>query len=80
MRNNGLWLLTLIATAGTVALSAKPTRPSLKKVTEFDLPGPPGKRFDYLTITPTTTIFSQRTSLQARCTSSICALTKSWPR
>ena len=26
--------------------------PSLKKVAEFDLPGPPGKRFDYLTIDP----------------------------
>src|SRR6185437_5130615 len=24
--------------------------PSLKRVAEFDLPGPPGKRFDYLTI------------------------------
>src|SRR6267154_1613488 len=27
-------------------------RPTLRKVSEFDLPGPPGKRFDYLTITP----------------------------
>jgi DNA-binding beta-propeller fold protein YncE len=26
--------------------------PSLKKVAAFDLPGPPGKRFDYLTIDP----------------------------
>ena len=26
--------------------------PSLKSVAEFDLPGPPGKRFDYLTIDP----------------------------
>ena len=26
--------------------------PTLRKVTEFDLPGPPGKRFDYLTIDP----------------------------
>jgi len=25
-------------------------RPSLRKVAEFELPGPPGKRFDYLTI------------------------------
>ena len=24
--------------------------PSLRKIAEFDLPGPPGKRFDYLTI------------------------------
>jgi DNA-binding beta-propeller fold protein YncE len=26
--------------------------PTLKKLVEFDLPGPPGKRFDYLTIDP----------------------------
>src|SRR5580765_8699404 len=26
------------------------TRPALRKVAEFELPGPPGKRFDYLTI------------------------------
>ena len=26
--------------------------PTLRKVTEFDLPGPAGKRFDYLTIDP----------------------------
>src|SRR2546430_7613622 len=25
-------------------------RPSLRQIAEFDLPGPPGKRFDYLTI------------------------------
>ncbi len=25
---------------------------TLKKVADFDLPGPPGKRFDYLTIDP----------------------------
>jgi YVTN family beta-propeller protein len=52
MRNKGFWLLALITTAGAFALSAIPTRPSLKKLTEFDLFGPPGKRFDYLTITP----------------------------
>jgi hypothetical protein len=26
--------------------------PTLRKIAEFDLPGPPGKRFDYLTIDP----------------------------
>src|SRR5215469_8412102 len=26
--------------------------PTLKKIAEFDLPGPPGKRFDYLAIDP----------------------------
>ena len=29
---------------------AQATSPTLNKVKEFDLPGPPGKRFDYLTI------------------------------
>lgn len=29
---------------------AQSTAPSLKKITEFDLPGPGGKRFDYLTV------------------------------
>jgi len=52
MRNKGLQLLALIALTGALGLSAKSVAPTLKKVTEFDLPGPPGKRFDYLTITP----------------------------
>src|SRR5438477_12499884 len=52
MRNKGLHVLGLIALAGTLGLSAKSVAPTLKKVTEFDLPGPAGKRFDYLTITP----------------------------
>src|ERR1700726_1594874 len=33
---------------GTTGLGQ--TRPTLKKITAFDLPGPAGKRFDYLTI------------------------------
>jgi DNA-binding beta-propeller fold protein YncE len=32
--------------------AAQTSRPTLKKIAEFDLPGPPGKRFDYLTIDP----------------------------
>jgi DNA-binding beta-propeller fold protein YncE len=32
--------------------AAQTSVPTLKKVAEFDLPGPPGKRFDYLTIDP----------------------------
>ena len=38
----------------TLALApqAQTPIPTLKKVAEFDLPGPPGKRFDYLTIDP----------------------------
>lgn len=31
---------------------AQTPAPTLRKVAEFDLPGPPGKRFDYLTIDP----------------------------
>lgn len=34
------------------AFPARAAGPSLKKVAEFDLPGPAGKRFDYLTIDP----------------------------
>ncbi len=52
MQNKGLLLLGFITLTGTLVLSAKPGTPTLKKVTEFDLPGPTGKRFDYLTITP----------------------------
>src|SRR5467141_1747195 len=52
MRNKGLMFLGIIALTGSLGLSAKPAGPTLKKMTEFDLPGPPGKRFDYLTITP----------------------------
>src|SRR5258706_6952928 len=37
---------------GALELAAGSAVPSLKKLTEFDLPGPPGKRFDYLTIDP----------------------------
>src|SRR5256885_10371272 len=39
-----------IALSGAMALAASPGGLTLKKVAEFDLPGPPGKRFDYLTI------------------------------
>ena len=33
-------------------LRAQAPAPTLKKIATFDLPGPPGKRFDYLTIDP----------------------------
>src|SRR5260370_21349572 len=52
MRSKGVVLLGIIGLTGALGLSAKPGAPTLKKVTEFDLPGPPGKRFEYLTITP----------------------------
>src|SRR5712692_6195631 len=50
MRQKGLLLLGFIVLTGALGLSARPGAPKLKKVTEFDLPGPGGKRFDYLTI------------------------------
>src|SRR5260221_7363319 len=52
MRNKALLFLGFVTVLAGVGLSAKPGATTLKKVTEFDLPGPPGKRFDYLTITP----------------------------
>jgi len=45
-------MIGILGLSGALALIAKPATPTLKKVTEFDLPGPPGKRFDYLTIDP----------------------------
>src|SRR6059058_5407564 len=43
-----LTLAPMLAPAGAVQSSG----PTLKKIAEFDLPGPVGKRFDYLTIDP----------------------------
>ena len=45
-------MIGLIALSGALGVAAGPAAPTLKKLTEFDLPGPPGKRFDYLTIDP----------------------------
>src|SRR5258708_25599172 len=47
-----LFVGLIVAVIGATALWAKPSAPTLKKIAEFDLPGPAGKRFDYLTITP----------------------------
>src|SRR5258708_37930522 len=47
-----LFVGLIVAVIGATALWAKPPAPTLKKIAEFDLPGPAGKRFDYLTITP----------------------------
>ncbi len=47
------WLLFLCGLVTMTEASRLPSpanRPTLEKVAEFDLPGPPGKRFDYLTI------------------------------
>jgi DNA-binding beta-propeller fold protein YncE len=50
MRNQALLFLAFLALTGVLELSASPGRPTLKKAAEFDLPGPGGKRFDYLAI------------------------------
>jgi DNA-binding beta-propeller fold protein YncE len=50
MLKNGLLLLGFTVLTGVLALFAKPETPSLRKLAAFDLPGPGGKRFDYLTI------------------------------
>lgn len=52
MRNQRTLMAGLIALSGALGIAAEPAAPTLKKLTEFDLPGPPGKRFDYLTIDP----------------------------
>ena len=49
---SSLLVLAIAMTLVTSLLSQAQNRPSLRKITEFDLPGPPGKRFDYLTIDP----------------------------
>jgi len=50
MQRRTLIITLVIVAAGALGRSAKPGTTTLKKVTEFDLPGPAGKRFDYLTI------------------------------
>jgi DNA-binding beta-propeller fold protein YncE len=49
MRNRVLLLLG-IALSGVFGALGQSSAPTLKKLTEYDLPGPAGKRFDYLTI------------------------------
>jgi DNA-binding beta-propeller fold protein YncE len=47
----GLLFLSVSFVFGLVPSGVTQTsRPALKKMSEFNLPGPPGKRFDYLTI------------------------------
>ena len=44
--------LMVVAAGMATGIPARPGKSTLKKVAEFDLPGPAGKRFDYLTIAP----------------------------
>ena len=49
----GLLFLVIAITLVTIPNSqAQASSPSFRKIAAFDLPGPPGKRFDYLTIDP----------------------------
>jgi len=50
MRTWLLFLCARVTMTGARKLPSPTSGPTLKKVAEFDLPGPPGKRFDYLTI------------------------------
>ncbi len=50
MQRRAFIIILVMVAAGALGRSAKPGTTTLKKVTEFDLPGPAGKRFDYLTI------------------------------
>lgn len=45
-------VLAILLLAGTQGWGSQSGASTLRKVTAYDLPGPPGKRFDYLTIDP----------------------------
>src|SRR5881296_3415678 len=45
-----VWFLSTAFLLGIATTGVAQTTPTLKKITAFDLPGPGGKRFDYLTI------------------------------
>ena len=51
MRNRHLFIICFIALAAGLGFTPESAPHTLKKIAQFDLPGPPGKRFDYLTIT-----------------------------
>jgi DNA-binding beta-propeller fold protein YncE len=50
MKTRILFLFGTIVLTGIPGLFAQSSAPTLKKVSQFDLPGPGGRRFDYLTI------------------------------
>lgn len=52
MQKKQIFVLGMIALAGALIMHGQSDLPTLKKVKEYDLPGPTGKRFDYLTIDP----------------------------
>jgi hypothetical protein len=52
MQTRILFLFGAIVLTGIPGLFGQSSAPTLKKAAEFYLPGPGGKRFDYLTIDP----------------------------
>ena len=52
MRKGILLASALLTLTVSSRIPAQTSHAALKKIAEFDLPGPPGKRFDYLTIDP----------------------------
>ena len=50
MQSRMMFVLGTIALAAVVGMHAQSDASTLKKVKDYDLPGPPGKRVDYLTI------------------------------
>jgi len=52
MRTTRFLLLGVAFVASPLAILSQSRQHALKKIAEFDVPGPHGKRFDYLTITP----------------------------
>jgi len=52
MRRSLAFALTLLSLAAMPRIGSQTDHATLRKIAEFDVPGPPGKRFDYLTIDP----------------------------
>ena len=50
MRKIHLLTIILLSLPAAGSIRSQLSHPALRKIAEFDLPGPPGKRFDYLTI------------------------------
>src|ERR1700730_8204528 len=50
MRHHRSIVLVLAVLGAALGMASVPNGPTLKKLAEFDLPGPAGKRFDYLMI------------------------------
>ena len=50
MKNSHYMLVGIVLLLGVAGMAVKPGMPTLKKVEEYELPGPAGKRLDYLTI------------------------------